>query len=408
MKIHSVATIIFFLTLLLQLPISAQTTFEVCDVELAEELLPERSYHEIMKARMVENRNILSKEDRFKQDLNRELLAFPQRSESLITSYNHPFAAAIQLAYAQHRPLTFSPDMVWMLICQGFAKHVDLNSEALRHHFVRHEGKKNINIKRNYLMANSVGYWENILAEFSDSIRNHVGTKMHDLATNHFSTTSSIETTAFEVTLMDAMSSYFDYSVGITCGIPSVTLEGTVEDWEKVERDFEQLAEYDLEWWVNDLMPILHQFTQAAKGEVDKEFWGKIYDYRHFERGMCGSPNGSITGWMVKFFPYLNDDSKNSLIGMDLGKYSEQISNQKEYQSGQVVLELSDFPQGLSKADFVLNNNGDKSKMEFLAGFVGIGQDAVTKTLRPEINWGVVDSGREPTSEELSDKSRNK
>ncbi|MFK7903817.1 MAG: DUF4419 domain-containing protein [Chitinophagales bacterium] len=388
--------IAFIFVLFIHTSISAQTTFDVCEVEIAEALVPERNYKQVMERRMANDRSVVSQEDRFNPDLKRTLLAFPQRGESLIISYNNPFASSIQLAYAQHRPLVFSPDMIWMVIAQGFAKHVDMNSEGLRHHFVKHEGKKKISIERDYLMANSVGYWENILAEFSDSIRNHVGTKMHDLATNRFSTTSSIETTAFEVTLMDAMSSYFDYSVGITCGIPSVTLEGTVEDWEKVERDFEQLAEYDLEWWVNDLMPILHQFTQAAKGEVDKEFWGKIYDYRHFKNGMCGSPQGSITGWMVKLFPYLNDGTKNSLIGIDLAQYSEQISNQEEYLSGQTVLGIADLPKGLSKADFVLDNNGDKSKMEFLAGFVGISQDSKTKALRPEINWGVVDSGKKP------------
>ncbi|MGB1243772.1 MAG: DUF4419 domain-containing protein [Chitinophagales bacterium] len=57
---------------------------------------------------------------------------------------------------------------------------------------------------------------------------------------------------------------------------------------------------------------------------------------------------------------------------------------------------MTDLPKGLSKADFVLDNNGDKSKMEFLAGFVGISQDSKTKALRPEINWAVVDSGKKP------------
>lgn len=377
------------------------TSFDVCEVEIADNLLPERAYEEVLNALMVEDKQVISEEDRYNQDLKRELLAFPQKEKSLVRSYNHPFAEAIQLAYAQHRPLTFSPDMIWMLICQGFAKHVDLNSEDLRHHFVKHQGKKNIRIERDYLMANSVGYWENILVEFGDSIENHVGKKMHDLVTNRFSTTSSIETTAFEITLMDAMSSYFSYTVGITCGIPSVTLEGTAADWEKLERDAAVFAQYDLEWWIEDLQPILRQFTQASKGKVDKDFWSKIYDYSHFGGGMCGSPTGSVTGWAVKFFPYLADDSRNPLMGVDLETYSRQISQQGAYQTGQAVLEVSDFPKGLSKADFVLDNNGDKSKMEFLAGFVGIGQDAKTKALRPEINWGVVNSGRKPTVEEL-------
>ncbi len=208
---------------------------------------------------------------------------------------------------------------------------------------------------------------------------------------------------------MDAMSSYFSYRASITCGIPSIQLEGTVADWEKLERDFEQLAEYDLEWWVNDLMPILHEFTQAAKGEEDPLFWGKIYDYLHFEGGMCGSPEGTITGWMMKFFPYLNDDSKNPLIGVEIKslierKYLEGDAISKKHYKGP-ILSISDLPMGISKADFVLDNNNTFYKMEFLSGFVGIAQDATSKALRPEINWGVVDSGRKPTAEELAEKN---
>ncbi len=109
---------------------------------------------------MVNNRSIISEADRYRTDLNRELWAFPQRGNTLVRSNTHPFATAVYMAYAQHRPLTFSPDMVWMLICQGFAKHIDLNGEALRHYFVQHKGKKSINVERAYLMKNSVGYWE--------------------------------------------------------------------------------------------------------------------------------------------------------------------------------------------------------------------------------------------------------
>lgn len=397
----------FLLLIIGWTPIAAQTTFEVCEVEVAENLLPERDYQEVLEAQMVNNRSIIAEADRYRTDLKRELWTFPQRSNTLVRSGTHPFATAIYMAYAEHRPLTFSPDMVWMLICQGFAKHIDLNGEALRHYFVQHKGKKNITIERPYLMKNSVGYWESMLGDFSTAIESHVGEKLHGLVANRFSTTSSVEATAFEVTLMDAMSSYFSYRASVTCGIPSVTLEGTVADWEKLERDFEQLAEYDLEWWVNDLMPILHEFTQAAKGEADPLFWGKIYDYLHFEGGMCGSPEGTVTGWMMKFFPYLNDDSKNPLIGVEMSSLIKHRKggaiSPKSYRGP--ILSISDLPMGVSKADFVLNNNGELYKMEFLSGFVGITQDATTKALRPEINWGVVDSGRKPTAEELAEKN---
>lgn len=43
-------------------------------------------------------------------------------------------------AYADHRPFTVSPDIVWLLICQGFAEHCSNSSETLRRMIVSHTG----------------------------------------------------------------------------------------------------------------------------------------------------------------------------------------------------------------------------------------------------------------------------
>jgi len=37
------------------------------------------------------------------------------------------FVAAVHVAYVNHLPLVLSPDMIWLLIAQAFAIHVDLN-----------------------------------------------------------------------------------------------------------------------------------------------------------------------------------------------------------------------------------------------------------------------------------------
>jgi hypothetical protein len=59
------------------------------------------------------------------------------------------------------------------------------------------------------------------------------------------------------------------------------------------------------------------------------------------------------------------------------------------------------FTSGLSHADFLWNYNGTKYAMEFVAGFVGFRQDAETLSLRPEINWAIVDKQRKPSPEAL-------
>jgi hypothetical protein len=42
------------------------------------------------------------------------------------------------LAYAGHRPVALSPDMIWLMICQGVAHHINANAEQLRPQFVKH------------------------------------------------------------------------------------------------------------------------------------------------------------------------------------------------------------------------------------------------------------------------------
>src|SRR5262245_2018270 len=60
----------------------------------------------------------------------------------------HPFAQAAHDAFYDHLPLTISPDDIWFCLVQGFAHHVNLNAEALRHQFVRHEGKLKLRVDR--------------------------------------------------------------------------------------------------------------------------------------------------------------------------------------------------------------------------------------------------------------------
>ena len=49
-----------------------------------------------------------------------------------------------------------------------------------------------------------------------------------------FSTTGAVEQVANGIVLMSAMKSYFAYRGRTLCGIPEVTLEGTVDDWTNI------------------------------------------------------------------------------------------------------------------------------------------------------------------------------
>ena len=47
-------------------------------------------------------------------------------------------------AYADHRPLVLSPDVVWLIISQGFSRYVNAHTEEMRGLLVFHEGKKDL------------------------------------------------------------------------------------------------------------------------------------------------------------------------------------------------------------------------------------------------------------------------
>lgn len=65
---------------------------------------------------------------------------------------------------------------------------------------------------------------------------------------------------------MASMKKYFSYTFKFTCGIPSITLEGTVEDWEDIHGRLKKLKDYELHEWHDMLDPILQQFARRGCG----------------------------------------------------------------------------------------------------------------------------------------------
>ena len=129
------------------------TTFEVSDVMRATKPLPEVSYKEAVEALL--STGIHPHERRFIEKLRslRQLVAIPEPPPSLpveaCTRYHgrlladvlfHPVVAAVDRAFMDHRPLCLSPEMIWLMICQGVANHINAHAEELRPRIVSHQG----------------------------------------------------------------------------------------------------------------------------------------------------------------------------------------------------------------------------------------------------------------------------
>lgn len=281
-------------------------------------------------------------------------------------------------AYADHRPLVLSPDMAWLIISQGFSRYVNAHTEEMRDLLVFHEGKMElVTISNNNILLPN-GDWKLLLNDFSACIAKNTKGELADLMTANFSTTGITERIASQVSLMDVVKKYFIYTrISATCGIPSITLKGSPEDWQKVLDKVRCLKKYNLEKWASDLEDILKEFVKASKGNHNTSFWQSIVKKRRIDQIMAG--NGCLIdpkkityldGWFLKFFPNALGETPDSVVW--------------NHDMPQEMVRVS-FRQVLTDPDSGVPL--DTIPMQLWAGFVGVEEDAKTHALSPKIGW---------------------
>jgi hypothetical protein len=307
----------------------------------------------------------------------------------------HSLIAAANLAYQHHFPLVLSPDILWLTLAQGLANHVNNHAEKMRHRFVAHEGKKLIQVRRDdFVKGSPENPWAEVWPEFSSAIQKAIGLENHALILNDFSTTGSTERAASEVVLMDCVQSYFDYEFITMCGIPEITLEGTVEDWEKIHEKVQQLAQFDLKWWTDDVRQITAEFVRAAQGDANQPFWRAVY------KKQDGSGGPYTSGWLMRLLPYLKQREfklarkgdyksgyhtpwqttlKNPWVGKPLLQGPERFGGITDCQ----------LPASASQVPFVWDYLGQKFDYRFVAGVLTVTQEKESRAIRPRIGWAV-------------------
>lgn len=278
-------------------------------------------------------------------------------------------------AYANHRPLVLSPDMVWLLISQGLSRYVNAHPEQVRHLLVEHEGKQALVVESQKDLLTDTVDWAALIDVFTTQIRHNTKADVAETLLADFSTTGPTERIASGITLMECVKNYFEYVVmRIACGIPSVTLLGTPADWELVLAKAQRLDIKGLQPWVGELKPILQQFVRAAEGQPDQAFWQRMVKKQRPERlegGACvpGKPT-EVDGWLLKLFP---DEE-----GRTLDKVQHTHKMPAEWARVGFQYKV------LSPADGTIIS---QAPMELWAGFTGAKEDKATQALIPQIGW---------------------
>lgn len=104
---------------------------------------------------------------------------------------------------------------------------------------------------------------------------------------------------------LDAASPFYRYTMVTLCGIPSVRLLGTVEDWRALHDSAQRLSRRfvaDLGGWFAYLLPVLATLAEQADpgSPVDNAFWRSIYKRESISGG------DRVTGWATAFVRFLS------------------------------------------------------------------------------------------------------
>jgi hypothetical protein len=349
-----------------------ETRFTVCDAVETGGLLP-----------VVDHRSILQ------TALRRPIEAMWTPDRPLIAcEEDHALLSAMRTAFYEHLPLRLSPDAIWLTLARGFALHVNLHAESLRHRFVQHEGKKKLVVERLDFLPGADNPWEEAFADFNTLIDTHTG-GLSSLLEADFSTSGTLERAISQLMTMETFQPYFEYEMMAGCGIPSIILTGTEEDWRRLREKASKFGDYGLETWIAALDPVLAMFERAKRHDIDTDFWRSMFRYR------SGSGPAVMTGWANVLFPYVKDfqDPNERLIANPFLSDWRQRLEIGEHQDGNAWFTA---PQGTSIGAFPACATSvplrviwgiRPTEMLLVGGLLGVSQSPNDHALSAECGW---------------------
>ena len=222
-------------------------------------------------------------------------------------------------AYNHHKTLRLRPDDIKLQLLMIISTFVNNNAEMMRPFFVDHKGKNELTVFFNVFKPNQV------FEEFARQLEGNI--KCPEFAKHYkhkFSTTTELISVVNNMTLMNTLKEYFEFTMICMCGIPSIILEGTREDWNELKQTYEYFKgitkEYELKEWYNHFDVIMDMFIEMRmlqeNGTIDAPehiitLWEKVISYIRVGSG----GDTKLAGWVRLFCPY--SSSKKLIDGLD-------------------------------------------------------------------------------------------
>lgn len=273
-----------------------------------------------------------------------------------------------QDAYQQHRPIALDPDDLFFALLQSVSLMVNQDSEKVRQQLVHHEGKKQILVESDEILP-----WSVVMNEFATKARENMTDENRDKYSAIFSTTDKYQKFSYDVVLMETTQNFFDFVYRTKCGIPSIRLNGTLEDWLMLKQkaiDAIKIVNHPL--WREKIEEILDKILLAfSPDESDQqktaEFFGSVYKYEQAR----GSGTDYISGWIGYFYPFYVNRISNEIKLIPVEKMIDRV--------------VGSVQHSVSSAPFVWILANHKMSMRVFSGQIGsrINSDGYVQTA-----WG--------------------
>ncbi|GIZ45724.1 hypothetical protein CKM354_000887900 [Cercospora kikuchii] len=284
-------------------------------------------------------------------------------STNYISPSKYGLVYAAYHAYSGHHHLRLRPEDVWFAILAQISFYINAHAEKLRHLFVAHDGREELIVEQvGTLGSADIG---GLAVKMTDEMqKNILDSELRIWIMPSFTTTTEEDRVVASVWIMGTLQKYFSYSMGLICGIPTVTLLGEKEDWEAIEQRLDKLQILGKEpnQFADILRPILKYFLMSFEEPASpavKDFWGKI---AHHQSGHSGPTY--LSGWITAFCFW--DEKGQSLV---------RLPDEKGCELNDVLyhrVDTKQIPSGYVSVPAKLNANGKVHHTKILAGSVGI------------------------------------
>lgn len=218
------------------------------------------------------------------------------------------FLNAVLAAYNHHKELVLRPDDLLIAVVVALAHCTHTNNDKLKAKYGAPGGRKRV-----YTEHNPGDSLLRVVAGVFHATCDKLGGM--DVAKRllpEFTTTTTADRIAAYVAHLSGVRAFAEFESGLCCGLPAVTLMGTVGDWEKLHAQMEHVADMPCaaaefakyRGWAQSLRYVTENLLAARRGQTSLAFWSRICSITAWN---SGEQSAGLTGWATLFAPFNTD-----------------------------------------------------------------------------------------------------